>query len=58
MIRWCIEHEVIVIPKSVRPERIKENGDVFNFKIEPSDMQVLDGLNEDLHTAWDPTDAL
>ncbi|OGU45648.1 MAG: glyoxal reductase, partial [Ignavibacteria bacterium GWB2_36_8] len=31
MLRWGIQHNVIVIPKSSSPERIKENADIFNF---------------------------
>ncbi len=45
MIRWCIEHGVIVIPKSSRKERIKENADVFDFEISSEDMRTLDGLS-------------
>jgi len=57
LIRWCLEQEVVVIPKSVRPERIVENCGVFDFDLSPDDLQALDGLNEELHTAWDPTNA-
>jgi diketogulonate reductase-like aldo/keto reductase len=45
MIRWCIEHEAVVIPKSSRPERIKENAEVFDFVISPEDMRILDDLS-------------
>jgi len=56
MIRWSLQHGLVVIPKSVRPERIKENGEVFDFEISEADMATLDSLGEDLHVAWDPTD--
>lgn len=55
MIRWGLQHELVVIPKSVRPERIKENGEVFDFEISTGDMARLDSVNEDLRTDWDPT---
>lgn len=45
MIRWCIEHEVVAIPKSSHPERIKENFDVFDFSLSSQDMQVLDAAS-------------
>jgi diketogulonate reductase-like aldo/keto reductase len=48
----------VVIPKSARPERIKENSEVFDFEISAPDMSRLDSLGENLHMDWDPTDAL
>jgi diketogulonate reductase-like aldo/keto reductase len=56
MIRWGLQHGLVVIPKSTRPERIKENSAVFDFEISSADMSRLDSLSEDLHTVWDPTD--
>lgn len=55
MIRWAIEHDMVVIPKSKSPERIAQNLSVFDFKIAKKDMVLLDNLNEDLRTCWDPT---
>jgi diketogulonate reductase-like aldo/keto reductase len=57
LIRWAIEHRLVVIPKSVRRARIVENADVFDFSIEPADLAMLDGLDEGFRTCWDPTDA-
>jgi diketogulonate reductase-like aldo/keto reductase len=56
LIRWCLQHGLVVIPKSIREERIRENANVFDFQISEEDMRILDGLDEDLHTGWDPTD--
>lgn len=57
LIRWAIEHQIVVIPKSVRRQRIIENAAVFDFTIAPADLATLDGLDEDFRTCWDPTDA-
>ncbi len=57
LIRWALEHEFVVIPKSTKKERIIENISVFDFSISEEDMDFLDGLNENLVTGWDPTDA-
>jgi len=57
LVRWCLQHEVVVIPKSVHRERIRENADVFGFSLDREDMAALDGLDEGLRTSWDPTDA-
>jgi len=55
MIRWGIQHGLVVIPKSTREERIRENSQVFDFDISDDDMRSLDSLNEDLRLNWDPT---
>ncbi len=56
MIRWSLQHDVVVIPKSVNQRRIYENADVFDFEISSEDMALLDSLNEDLRICWDPSD--
>ncbi|MGA2198926.1 MAG: aldo/keto reductase [Nitrososphaerales archaeon] len=58
LIRWSLQHGLVVIPKSARPERIRENSEVFDFEISAADMSRLDSLGENLHTDWDPTDAV
>jgi len=55
LIRWTLQKEVIVIPKSSRRDRIRENADVFDFVISPEDMDRLDALHENLRVSWDPT---
>jgi len=55
MIRWGIQHGLVVIPKSTREERIRENSQEFDFDISDDDMRSLDSLNEDLRLNWDPT---
>jgi methylglyoxal/glyoxal reductase len=55
MIRWGLQHSLVVIPKSTNEERIRENSQVFDFEISDEDMKSLDSLNEDLRTNWDPT---
>ena len=52
LIHWSLQHEVIVIPKSIHKDRIQENSQVFDFQLEPEDMKLLDSLNENLHTLF------
>jgi diketogulonate reductase-like aldo/keto reductase len=44
VIRWHIEHEIVVIPKSTHPARIAENRDVFGFHLEQAEVSALDGM--------------
>ena len=57
LIRWGLQHDFVVIPKSAKRQRIIENADVFDFAISAADMQTLDSFNENLRTCWDPTRA-
>jgi diketogulonate reductase-like aldo/keto reductase len=55
LIRWTLQKEVIVIPKSSRKDRIAENAEVFDFEIGSEDMDRLDALHENMRVSWDPT---
>jgi len=52
LIRWSLQHGLVVIPKSVHEERILENSKVFDFELEPEDMEHLNSLNENLRTIF------
>jgi diketogulonate reductase-like aldo/keto reductase len=54
MLRWELQHNAIVIPKSANPERIKENADIFNFSISDEDIKALDSLDENLRYSPNP----
>ncbi|HET7430166.1 MAG TPA: aldo/keto reductase [Nocardioides sp.] len=44
IIRWHLQHGIVVIPKSVHPERIRANADVAGFELTADDMAALDAL--------------
>jgi methylglyoxal/glyoxal reductase len=52
LIRWNLQHDLVVIPKSKNENRIRENSQVFDFQLEEEDMELLNSLNEDLHTIF------
>lgn len=52
LVRWSLQHNLVVIPKSSHEERILENSRVFDFHINQKDMEILDSLNEDLRTVF------
>ena len=54
MIRWALQSGHTVIPKSVRPQRIEENADVFDFNLSEDQMNMLNGLEEGLRFCPDP----
>ena len=56
LLRWALQHEVIIIPKSAHKERIIENSQLFDFKLSKEDMKLLDSFNENFRTGWDPTE--
>lgn len=55
MLRWLVQNDLVIIPKSVTPSRIKENIDIFDFEISGGDMAKLKTLESNLRTCWDPT---
>lgn len=54
MLRWALQKDVVIIPKSSNPERIKENIDILGFELSSEDMEALKAVNKNLHTCWNP----
>ncbi len=55
MLRWLIQKDLIILPKSVTPSRIAENIDIFDFQLDEADMQKLATCDRKLRTCWSPT---
>ena len=45
LLRWCVQREIPVIPKSTHRERIEENAQIFDFALTDEDMAALDALD-------------
>ncbi len=45
ILRWLIQRRVVAIPKSARPERIRENFDIFDFELSPEEMAEIATLD-------------
>ncbi|HSL86609.1 MAG TPA: aldo/keto reductase, partial [Bacteroidales bacterium] len=54
ILRWHHQNDVLVIPKSVTPSRIRENIDIFDFELSPEDMEKIDAHNENRRLSADP----
>lgn len=54
ILRWNIQQGIITIPKSIRPDRIKSNFEVFDFELDDEDMAAIDAINIDQRVGTDP----
>lgn len=57
ILRWDIQHGIVVIPKSANRQRIRENIDIFDFELTDDEMTRIDGINEDYRVRFDPDTA-
>ncbi len=55
-LRWHVQKDLIVIPKSVNPKRIAENKQIFDFELTEDEMLQIDSLNENFRTGPNPDD--
>ena len=54
VIRWHLDRDLVVFPKSVSLDRIRENGDVFDFTLDDDDRAAIAGLDTGERTGRDP----
>jgi diketogulonate reductase-like aldo/keto reductase len=52
--RWLLQHEILPLPKSTNPERMRENLDVFGFELSDEDMAAIDALTDVGNSGWNP----
>jgi len=56
ILRWLTQRGVVVIPKSVRKERIEENFNIFDFELSPEDMDAIISLDMKVSSFFDHRD--
>ncbi|WP_416149265.1 aldo/keto reductase [Salipaludibacillus sp. HK11] len=56
IIRWHLQNETIVIPKSVTPSRIEENFSVFDFELTDDEMEIINNLDRGTRTGAKPSE--
>lgn len=54
VLRWHLQNDTIIIPKSVTPSRIEENAQIFDFELTPKQMDKLQSLNRNQRFGQDP----
>lgn len=54
MLRWLLQQDVVIIPKSVTPNRIQENIALFDFTLDEEDIAKLTEQDLNLRTCWSP----
>jgi len=54
VLRWDLQSDILTIPKSIRPERIRENANIFDFELSDEDMARIDALNQNKRFGADP----
>jgi 2,5-diketo-D-gluconate reductase A len=52
LLKWAVQQEIPVIPKTVNPLRMKENLDLFSFSLTDEDLNYLNTLNKGDGVAW------
>ncbi len=56
VLRWHLQNDTIIIPKSVTPSRIKENFELFDFELSTDDMDKINALNKDRRKGAHPNE--
>lgn len=56
VLRWLVEQDTVVLAKTVRPERMKENLDVFDFSLDAEDKEKIKSLDQEISQFFDHKD--
>jgi diketogulonate reductase-like aldo/keto reductase/polysaccharide pyruvyl transferase WcaK-like protein len=54
VLRWHVQQDIPVVPKSSRWAGLKDNLSVFDFSLAPGEMDLIDGLNEEFRIRFNP----
>lgn len=54
VLRWCVQHGTIPLPRSAQPAHAASNIQIFDFELSENEMQQLDSLSDGIRVTWDP----
>jgi len=54
VLRWHLQNEIVIIPKSIKEHRIQENANIFDFELTTEEMKTIDALNQNHRVGPDP----
>ncbi|MCG7386176.1 aldo/keto reductase [Paenibacillus sp. ACRRY] len=54
ILRWDLQNGIVTIPKSVTPQRIRDNADLYDFELTAEEVEQINGLNENKRFGSDP----
>ena len=54
LLRWNIQRGIVAIPKSVRPERLLENSQLYDFELSNTDIDTISDMNRNERRNFDP----
>lgn len=58
LLRWGLQHDCSLIPKTSKVANLKPNLEIFDFQLDNDDMNKLNGLDQNKHFCWNPSDIL
>jgi len=53
-LRWALQNNFVILPKSKTEKYIKENIDIYGFELTKEELDEVGKLNKNYHTCWDP----
>ena len=54
LLRWCVQHGTVPLPRSTNKDHIEENINIFDFELTPEDMSALNDISDGERVTWDP----